>query len=710
MIFILYSPIDQPAAAGRVGSLDCSNYSIMKAYRAALQALGTVEIVSEVDQAEEICQTAVGREERCVFLAFCATKPARLSLPCPTICVFAWGFDYLPVPSPVGGQSGEDWRSAFAEYDAILCLSKYTVQAARRAMGEDHPLVVIPAPALSVHANDVSNTERNPRITDASIELQGNIIDSALYEISSDAILLAEPERCLAIAPWDEKPVSMNFRLGGAESGLLVGFYGPEIWGSWSKVAEPWVLMPFRVNGKFRISITLSGYGANSGRRICVKMGNQTIVFVLCPGFKAYTFDFDLSKPADSIQFLGLDLTPVLGAIDERTMGLGLESLTLERIEDSLPVQATECANQSMDFRLEAPCNYYLVGFYPEEESGTWSMINSPSIRLLREVSGSLTLKLSAQGYGPNAGRLIEVEMGGESHSIKLAATAQDYCLRFEVADPIDVIRFSGLDTSPVKDAQDDRSMGIRLLDLEISGVTKLEHQDDALAASRPRVLSAQVRGIVYTAILDPDDETKNWLDMLTGFAFAFREVEDATLLIKISKPGMGPFLGILHYYLQRLAPFKCRILAAQGYLDETAYAQIIDATSYYLNTSLAEGSCQPLVDFMACGVPAIAPAHTALNEHVSEASSFIVASSLEPGAWPGGGGDGLRALRHRLDWWSLVQCLRESYRVATEDLKVYKAKSLCGREHTAEFNSEGQFKRGINELLQMTSIGQERA
>jgi glycosyltransferase involved in cell wall biosynthesis len=174
--------------------------------------------------------------------------------------------------------------------------------------------------------------------------------------------------------------------------------------------------------------------------------------------------------------------------------------------------------------------------------------------------------------------------------------------------------------------------------------------------------------GVVYTSVLNPTDGRKNWTDMVTAFVWAFRDVPEATLVLKMVKGDSMTYRHQLFIMLAQLAPFKCRVLALDGFLEDDAYADLVDATSFYVNASNAEGLCLPLMEFMAMGKPAIAPRHTALADYIDPAAAFIVTSSPEHNVWPHDPRHKFSTMRERIHWDSLVTAYEDSYRVAKQD------------------------------------------
>lgn len=176
------------------------------------------------------------------------------------------------------------------------------------------------------------------------------------------------------------------------------------------------------------------------------------------------------------------------------------------------------------------------------------------------------------------------------------------------------------------------------------------------------------VEGCVYTAILNPYDQRKNWHDMVVAFCWAFRDVADATLVIKLTASHVVTFGDELVAYLKGVAPFKCRVVAIHAFLDDRAYMELLRATSYYVNTSYGEGQSIPLTEAMSCGIPAVSSNHTAMQEYVFEHSAFIFESNAEVTFWQHDPRTALRCIRYRPDWLSLVDAYKRSYDVAKND------------------------------------------
>ncbi len=187
---------------------------------------------------------------------------------------------------------------------------------------------------------------------------------------------------------------------------------------------------------------------------------------------------------------------------------------------------------------------------------------------------------------------------------------------------------------------------------------------------------SIRLDGLVYTSVFNPVDGRKNFQDMVTGFCHAFKDSEDATLVLKFVNREGESCANTLLSYLYRLTPFQCRVVALSSFLSEDDYEKLIAITRYYVNTSHGEGQCLPLMEFMSCGKPAIAPANSALRDYIDDEVAFLVGSTDEPTHWQHDPRRLFRTHQGRIDWSSLIRAYRHSYEVAKHDPARYGAMS----------------------------------
>lgn len=114
-----------------------------------------------------------------------------------------------------------------------------------------------------------------------------------------------------------------------------------------------------------------------------------------------------------------------------------------------------------------------------------------------------------------------------------------------------------------------------------------------------------ELTGIVYTAIVNPKRQHKNWKSLVLDFCLAFEKVPDATLIIKM----VGAIEHKTHKAAIRLLrnlSVRCRVIVIFCHLTEDRYKALIQATTFIINASDSEGTGSSLLEFMSAGKPAI--------------------------------------------------------------------------------------------------------
>ncbi|HEY0980773.1 MULTISPECIES: glycosyltransferase [unclassified Schlesneria] len=208
-------------------------------------------------------------------------------------------------------------------------------------------------------------------------------------------------------------------------------------------------------------------------------------------------------------------------------------------------------------------------------------------------------------------------------------------------------------------------------------------------ATLRPTKLSTLYRtspeielsGIVYTSIFNPLDGRKNWSDLLTGFLMALGDCKDATLVVKLAASRPDAAQGILDYYRDRNIPHRCKVIFITEFLTESQLHDLAAASTFYIQTTRAEGNCLPLMNYLAAARPAISPCHTAIADYFDDQVGFVVESHPEPAAFPHDPELRCRTTWARIVWPSLVKQIRASYRMAKSDPDAYRAMSTRARE-----------------------------
>ena len=111
--------------------------------------------------------------------------------------------------------------------------------------------------------------------------------------------------------------------------------------------------------------------------------------------------------------------------------------------------------------------------------------------------------------------------------------------------------------------------------------------------------------GVVYTTVLNPFDFRKNLDDLLSGFLLALGDRPDATLVVKLvvcPQLAARSLNAIIRSYLHLGLRHRCKLVFVTEYLSDAQMVELARASTYYVNTSHAEGACLPLQDFLAAG------------------------------------------------------------------------------------------------------------
>jgi glycosyltransferase involved in cell wall biosynthesis len=199
-----------------------------------------------------------------------------------------------------------------------------------------------------------------------------------------------------------------------------------------------------------------------------------------------------------------------------------------------------------------------------------------------------------------------------------------------------------------------------------------------------PPLSRLELSGVVYASLFNPFDGRKNWADILSGFLQALGDRPDAQLVVKlVVSPGReaDALAQAFACYRRATTGHRCRVAFVTAYLSDKQLIDLARGSTYYLNTSRAEGSCLPLQQLLAAGRPAVAPNHTGIADSLDEECGFVVTAHPEPTCWPIDL-EGPNTTRwYRLVWQSLYDQLRTSYDVACHNLDRYRALAEAGRE-----------------------------
>lgn len=466
LLILIGSKISQDTIHSSLGKPEYSYYFLMKEFVPALQRLGSVIEVKSLEEVDALYDQHSVQGRHVVFLSFSPPQQTPEGLRCPTIPVFAWEFDSIPVEA-WGDEPRNDWRHVFAGSGSAITLSREAADAVKAVMGDDYPIIALPAPVWDRFQGQEMADARGLNLLERLLSFRGHLIDSPYLGLSADC--LVQPPR----------------------------------------------------------------------------------------------------------------LDP-----------------------EAVPV---------------------------------------PSIPLSPRRVRWLTSKALFKGWWGEAVKPFLPRLGK-------------------------VVRAAPADTSP----------------------------QDSVSPARQQVA---LRGVVYTTVLNPGDHRKNWIDMISAFCWAFHDVADATLVVKMTHHDLESYRVMLMTLLSRLAPFQCRIVVIHGFLEDEEYRELVRHSTYYVNTSVCEGLCLPLMEFLSCGKPAIGPRHTAMLDYLDDEVAFIVGSAPQPASWPHDSRALLRAYLHRLNWESLVAAYRSSYETAKRPAD-YQRMSFAAQRKMREYCSVEQVSARLGAFI----------
>lgn len=330
MRIIVYTPVQAARLRAALGEAEYSYQFVLRFFRPVLERLGEVITVTDPDtEADPLYAQSLARGEPCVLLVFAPPHRAPVGLACPTVTVVAWEFDTIPQEA-WGGEPRNDWAAVFRGHGRVIVLSHHTAAVVRAALGANGAVAAIPTP---IYDRIAPHTPANRPLPAGrrAVRVDGNLIDNRDYEFTEQAIRLRPGAADLQRPPWDGRPRELRFTMDSEDCGGLIGFYAPEAWGTWSRIEQPWLLLPFTVSGPVRLHLVGRGYLANVGRPIRITVGDASATITLTDERGEYTVDLDVTAPASVVQFSGLTTEVAVDALEVRTLGIGLATMSITR-------------------------------------------------------------------------------------------------------------------------------------------------------------------------------------------------------------------------------------------------------------------------------------------------------------------------------------------------------------------------------------------
>jgi hypothetical protein len=197
MMFLIHSETESGNIVRNLGASEYSYYFVLKEFRPLLEEMGLVVAVSDPEQeVDRIWSNAARHGESCIFLTFSPPHRSYIPVNCPTIPVFAWEFDTLPTES-WNEDPRHDWRIVLRQAGRAITHSTFAVQTTKAAMGQDFPVISLPAPVWDVYAG-LYNTAARGTTPPVSLTVRGRLFDTRALDLAPHS---SESHRLVGPAP-----------------------------------------------------------------------------------------------------------------------------------------------------------------------------------------------------------------------------------------------------------------------------------------------------------------------------------------------------------------------------------------------------------------------------------------------------------------------------------------------------------------------------
>jgi glycosyltransferase involved in cell wall biosynthesis len=221
----------------------------------------------------------------------------------------------------------------------------------------------------------------------------------------------------------------------------------------------------------------------------------------------------------------------------------------------------------------------------------------------------------------------------------------------------------------------------------------------DPLLPSTPLTLG----GLLYSSIFNLGDRRKNHVDLLSAFLLAFQDCEDVTLVIKLATNPVREHheISLFRLMYQGLGiEHKCRLVVITDFLTDQQMAELMRVSTFYVNTSKAEGACLPLQQSLAAGRPSIAPDHTSMADFMDERVGFVIRTNPEPTYWPHDPDMKIETYWNRMVWSDLRDHLVTSAELVENDPERYQEMAEIARNRMSRYASREVVEVALRQAL----------
>jgi glycosyltransferase involved in cell wall biosynthesis len=683
MKFFLYSSTNAKTIASKLGGVDYSYYFVLKCYVPLLEQFGEVEVLDQPLTDASLDQLQLTGKD--YYISFTPPNRVEMNSRIPVIPVFAWEFGTLP-DAPFTAPS-DDWNHVLTETGQALTHSEFAVSVVRKSLGEEYPVVSIPAPVWEKYA-DVRTMRKERVLPLHELSLDCTAIDSADY-ITLDGVDQVR-DSIVVGRPHDRRDLVAD------DSDAWFGVHPLETWGRWTEQETCGLQLPYPVCGDVVVSFQVINSLLAPGQDITVALGDEQQSVGVEGGGQRVDLVFQDVDGAQQLQFRGLGPAVSASADDARVMGIGISGLYV-RAPQGVLRPGDLCGHGNLLDKAEAYC----IGFHELEPWGRWTGSERCYVFLPYYVEGDVTITLTVSANPHKQKSALKLSLGGKSVQVSLSGIGKTSRASFSQVNKTNLIAIDGIQAGVLTDSGDPRCLGLGISSIELN----LENNGQRTSRSSSQIAADAV---VFTTVFNPIDGRKNWPDILKAFVFALRDEPRAVLLAKITHSELSPFIKDLSSYFAGLGPFKCRIVFLHGFLEGEDFKKLISATHYAVNAAHGEGQCLPLMEFMSSGVPAIAPNHSAMADYINADNAFVIDSAIEPAVWPDDPRLLYKTTRYRIDWESMYKGFTEGFEVVVSGDERYQNMSTAAVASLKNYCSLEQAVPRMRDFL--SAVGGDQA
>ena len=704
--FVLYASRGQAASSEVLGTPEYSYVFVMHGFRDLLRRIGVVHVVRHPGEADAIFRNCLDAGQSCLLFSFTPPQNTPLGLQCPTIPVIAWEFGSIPT----GGWPGdvrEDWRYVLRQTGRAITISRFAARAIRATMGAEYPVAFVPTPVWDRQAElraRLGAPDAPAPGRPVTLEFAGFAWDSRCATLSAD--MRAPPPPVIAV----RKPAPA-LPMRGAQLALAAASEAEQ-----RRVGEALAQEVARLAAEADAARLAAVAAAEEAARLAAiaaaeqaaeaaRAQSQAAEEAAARQAEAMRIAAEQAQrdAEAAVQVSAGTLPPE----SPKTIGRRLRITAFlarqwyrEVVRDALPVPVSQGLSRAGRAVLGGRPGAVPAGAGAPEHD---AVAHDAPAEAVPEVAPEIAPEVEpevAPEVVPKAGPQITPEMGPPADIVPTAETsaaAADPAL-----PPVALYLPVGDPDNPEPEAPPPRYVAAPdLPPLPEPELAVFSPNPYPNSRQDPPVLArAMLDGVVFTAVLSPKDGRKNWQDILTAFATAFRDDPEATLVLKMIGSDTAFWWWEFHDILKALPRFACRVVVISGFLDEANYAALIGATHFVVNASLAEGQCLPLVEFMSAGRPAIAPRHTAMLDYITADNALVVASAVEFCSFPHDPRNMLTTTRYRIEWPSLCETFSDAADIVRTDPARYAAMAAAAANSVQAYCSDAAVGQALAGFL----------